>query len=203
MEEMLEVMKKQLKMQKLISGLLAVMLVILLIAGGFFVNRMSQMTAAMSEAADKLQQVDVDGINDAIGTTQEMLESAGELSDAVDSVTLKVKEFNDWMSGLFGNWQALIKTNRRGEIAEQGYRAPAGDCAGGRADVHGGFDAVDLCGDAVVIARPARNGVHGYLRDVRSCRGERGGDGDVDAARKGCDRLLGAAGKDSRLFGIG
>ena len=97
MEEMLEVMKKQLKMQKLISGLLAVMLVILLIAGGFFVNRMSQMTA------DKLQQVDVDGINDAIGTTQEMLESAGELSDAVDSVTLKVKEFNDWMSGLFGN----------------------------------------------------------------------------------------------------
>ena len=81
MEEMLEVMKKQLKMQKLISGLLAVMLVILLIAGGFF----------------------VDGINDAIGTTQEMLESAGELSDAVDSVTLKVKEFNDWMSGLFGN----------------------------------------------------------------------------------------------------
>ena len=99
MEEMLEVMKKQLKMQKLISGLLAV----LLIAGGFFVNRMSQMTAAMSEAADKLQQVDVDGINDAIGTTQEMLESAGELSDAVDSVTLKVKEFNDWMSGLFGN----------------------------------------------------------------------------------------------------
>ena len=43
MEEMLEVMKKQLKMQKLISGLLAVMLVILLIAGGFFVNRMSQM----------------------------------------------------------------------------------------------------------------------------------------------------------------
>ena len=100
MEEMLEVMKKQLKMQKLISGLLAVML---LIAGGFFVNRMSQMMAAMSEAADKLQQVDVDGINDAIGTTQEMLESAGELSDAVDSVTLKVKEFNDWMSGLFGN----------------------------------------------------------------------------------------------------
>ena len=85
-------MKKQLKMQKLISGLLAVMLVILLIAGGFFVNRMSQMTAAMSEAADKLQQVDVDGINDAIGTTQEMLESAGELSDAVDSVTLKVKD---------------------------------------------------------------------------------------------------------------
>ena len=56
-------------------------------------------------------------------------------------------------------------------------------------------------GDAVVIARPARNGVHGYLRDVRSCRGERGG--DVDAARKGYDRLLGAAGKDSRLFGIG
>ena len=64
MEEMLEVMKKQLKMQKLICGLLAVMLVILLIAGGFFVNRMSQMTAAMSEAADKLQQVDVDGINE-------------------------------------------------------------------------------------------------------------------------------------------
>ena len=26
---------------------------------------------------------------------------------------------------------------------------------------------------------------------------------DVDAARKGYDRLLGAAGKDSRLFGIG
>lgn len=49
----------------------------------------------------------------------------------------------------------------------------------------------DLCGDAVVIARSARNGVHGYLRDVRSCRGERGGDGDVDAARKGYDRLLG------------
>ena len=69
-------------------------------------------------------------------------------------------------------FQVLIKADRRGEIAEQRYRTPAGDRAGGRADVHGGFDTFDLCGDAVVVARPARNGVHCHLRDVRSCRGE-------------------------------
>lgn len=102
MEELLEVTKKQLRFQKIISALLAVIIVMLLAAGALLVNQMNAMTTAMNEAVEKLQEIDVEGINDAISSTQEMLESVDEFSSAVDDVTARVQEFDNWMSGLFG-----------------------------------------------------------------------------------------------------
>lgn len=103
MEELLEVTRKQLRFQKIISALLAVIIVMLLAAGVMFVRQMNQMTTAMNEAVEKLQDIDVEGINDAISSTQEMLESVDEFSAAVDQVTERVKDFDTWMSGIFGN----------------------------------------------------------------------------------------------------
>lgn len=103
MEELLEVTRKQLRFQKIISALLAVIIVMLLAAGAMFAHQMNQMTTAMNEAVEKLQDVDVEGINDAISSTQEMLESVDEFSAAVDQVTERVQDFDTWMSGIFGN----------------------------------------------------------------------------------------------------
>lgn len=103
MEELLEVTRKQLRFQKIISALLAVIIVMLLVAGTMFARQMNQMTTAMNEAVEKLQDIDVEGINDAISSTQEMLESVDEFSAAVDQVTERVKDFDTWMSGIFGN----------------------------------------------------------------------------------------------------
>lgn len=103
MEELLEVTRKQLRFQKIISALLAVIIVMLLAAGVMFVRQMNQMTTAMNEAVEKLQDIDVEGINDAISSTQEMLESVDEFSATVDQVTERVQDFDTWMSGIFGN----------------------------------------------------------------------------------------------------
>lgn len=102
MEELLEVTRKQLLFQKIISGCLVVIIVMLLAAGGMLVKQMNQMSAAMDEAVEKLQEIDVESINDAISGTQEMMESVDEFSAAVDSVTERVQEFDTWMSGIFG-----------------------------------------------------------------------------------------------------
>lgn len=103
MEELLEMTRKQLRFQKIISALLAVIIVMLLVAGTMFARQMNQMTTAMNEAVEKLQDIDVEGINDAISSTQAMLESVDEFSAAVDQVTERVKDFDTWMSGIFGN----------------------------------------------------------------------------------------------------
>ena len=103
MEEFLEMTRKQLRFQKIISALLAVIIVMLLVAGTMFVRQMNQMTTAMNEAVEKLQDIDVEGINDAISSTQAMPESVDEFSAAVDQVTERVKDFDTWMSGIFGN----------------------------------------------------------------------------------------------------
>lgn len=102
MEELLEVTKKQLQFQKIITGCLAVIIVIQLAVGVMFIGRMSQMTTAMNEAVEKLQEIDVDGINDAISSTKEMMESVDDFSTAVDGVTERVQEFDTWFSGIFG-----------------------------------------------------------------------------------------------------
>ena len=102
MEEFLEMTRKQLRFQKIISALLAVIIVMLLVAGTMFVRQMNQMTTAMNEAVEKLQDIDVEGINDAISSTQAMLESVDEFSAAVDQVTERVKDFDTWMSGSIG-----------------------------------------------------------------------------------------------------
>ncbi len=103
MEELLELTKKQLRFQKIITGCLAVMIVMLLAAGVMLAGQMRQMSVAMNEVTEKLEQIDVNAINDTISGTQEMLESIDEFSVAIDEMTAHVQEFDDWVSGLFGN----------------------------------------------------------------------------------------------------
>lgn len=98
-----DLLKKQLLFQKIIVGLLSVMIVLMLAAGTMFVKQMSRMTTAVTEAAEKVQEIDMEGINDAIAGTQDMLESVDEFSSAVDEVTERVRDFDTWMSGIFGN----------------------------------------------------------------------------------------------------
>lgn len=97
-----ELLKKQLRFQKIITGCLVIIIVMLLAAGVGMAQRMNEMTVAMEEAVEKIQNIDIEGINDAIKSTNEMLESADELSAAVDSVTENVKEFDNWFRGIFG-----------------------------------------------------------------------------------------------------
>lgn len=100
MEELLEVTKKQLKFQKIISGCLAIMIVLMLAAGVMAVSYINRMTVSMENALSKIEEIDVEGINDTISSTQDMMQSVEEFSGAVDDVTAKVQEFNNWMSGL-------------------------------------------------------------------------------------------------------
>lgn len=100
MEELLEVTKKQLKFQKIISGCLAIMIVLMLAAGVMAVSYVNRMTVSMENALSKIEEIDVEGINDTITSTQDMMQSVEEFSGAVDDVTAKVQEFNNWMSGL-------------------------------------------------------------------------------------------------------
>lgn len=103
MEELLELTKKQLRFQKIIAGCLALIIVLLLMAGIMFASQMNRMSAAMNEAAEKIEEIDVDAINDTVSGTQEMMESIQEFSAAVDEMTAHVQEFDGWISGLFGN----------------------------------------------------------------------------------------------------
>lgn len=102
MDELLELTKKQLRFQKIITGLLAFIIVMLLAAGVMLANQMNRMSVAMNEAVEKLEEIDVEAINDTISGTQEMLESVDEFSNAVDEMTTHVQEFDGWLSGLFG-----------------------------------------------------------------------------------------------------
>ena len=102
MEELLEVTKKQLFMQKIISGCLAVMVVTLLIGGDILVGHMNRMAAAMEEVAQKVDEIDVETINDTIEETKKLMESVDEFSGAVDDMTEQVNDLGGWLSGLLG-----------------------------------------------------------------------------------------------------
>lgn len=102
MEELLELTKKQLRFQKIITGLLTLIIVMLLVAGGVFVNQINQMSVAMNETVEKLEDIDIEAINDTISGTQEMMQSIEEFQEAVDEMTTHVQEFDGWLSGLFG-----------------------------------------------------------------------------------------------------
>lgn len=103
MEELLEVTRKQLRVQKIITGCLVLIIAMLLAAGAVMADKVNQMNTVLQEAIEKIDSIDVDGINDAIDSTNRMLESADEFSEAVDSVTDKVQQFGGWFSGIFGN----------------------------------------------------------------------------------------------------
>lgn len=103
MEEILAVTKKQLRFQKIITALLLLIIVMFIGAGAVVANKVNQVTTAMTEALEQLQEIDVEGINDSISQTEEMLQSVDDFSAAVDDVTESMQEFNSWFSGMFGN----------------------------------------------------------------------------------------------------
>lgn len=103
MEELLAVTKKQLRFQKIITALLLLIIVMFIGAGAVVANKVNQVTTAMTEALEQLQEIDVEGINDSISQTEEMLQSVDDFSAAVDDVTESMQEFNSWFSGMFGN----------------------------------------------------------------------------------------------------
>ena len=55
MDELLELTKMQLRFQKIITGLLALIIVMLLAAGVMLVNQMNRMSVVMNEAVQKLE----------------------------------------------------------------------------------------------------------------------------------------------------
>lgn len=103
MEELLEVTRKQLKLQKIITICLAVMVVLLLAASVKLAGGMNELAAAVEVMEEKVEQLDLDGINDAIESTGKMLESVNEFSKALDGVTTKVKDMESWFTGILGN----------------------------------------------------------------------------------------------------
>lgn len=102
MEEMLKVMKKQLFLQKVISALLAVMVLLLLMGSMTLAGHMNQMAESMQEMARKVEEIDVETINGTIEETGKLLQSVEEFSGAVDRMTDKVNDVGNWFSGLLG-----------------------------------------------------------------------------------------------------
>lgn len=102
MDELIELNKKQLICQKIISVSLVVLVLLLLAGGGMLVGYMNRITGAIEEAVQKVQELDVEAINETISGTQEMMQSVQEFSGAVDDVTTKVKDLDTWFTGLFG-----------------------------------------------------------------------------------------------------
>ena len=102
MEELRELSKRQLRVQQFIAACLAAIVVMLFVAGATFVKQMNRLTTALDDATAKLQEIDIESINSTIEGTQQMMESVNEFSAAVDDVTGRVKDFDDWLAGLFG-----------------------------------------------------------------------------------------------------
>ncbi len=102
MEELLKVMKKQLFMQRLISGFLAVLVILLLAGAVTLTGHIDRMAEAMQEVAQKVDEIDVESINGTIEGTEKLLQSIDNFSDAVDHMTDKVNSVGDWFSGLLG-----------------------------------------------------------------------------------------------------
>ena len=75
MEELLEVTRKQLKMQKIISLSLAVMVAALLIGGGILAGHMNRMAGAIEQMSQKVESIDIDSLNGTIQEMENMLES--------------------------------------------------------------------------------------------------------------------------------
>ena len=129
MEELTKIAKKQLMHQRITNILLAVLVGMMVIGGTTVLRQMNDMMAGVSQAADKVQELDMNSVNELIGDTQrmvtelsetiaetqsmmpdlkELLEGSEELlrgvqkfSAAVDSFTDRVSNMGSWFSGLF------------------------------------------------------------------------------------------------------
>lgn len=102
MEELLELTKKQLRIQKMISTLLAVIIVMLLAAGILLVDRVNKMSAAMDEAVQKIEQIDTDAMNDMIYEMQELIESTDAYVSSMNDTIERMETFDSWLDSAFG-----------------------------------------------------------------------------------------------------
>ncbi len=102
MEELIELNRRRLRVQKLTALLLAVLLAVLLAGGMMARKELRQISERVSSAMERLEQIDVERINETLSGTQEMMESVSEFTDAVDSVTQRVRDLDDWIGGMFG-----------------------------------------------------------------------------------------------------
>lgn len=101
MDEFIELSRRQLRMQKLIALLLAALLVLLLAGGLFAAKELRRMSENVNAAMEQLQKIDVERINETVSGTQDMMQSVEDFSAAVDSVTERVKDLDDWIAGIF------------------------------------------------------------------------------------------------------
>ncbi len=102
MEELIELNKKQLRMQKIIALLLALLLLALAAGGMAAAKEIREVSAELTAAVERFGQIDVEGINETLSGTQEMMQSMNEFTDAIDSVTERVRDLDDWLGGMFG-----------------------------------------------------------------------------------------------------
>ncbi len=102
MEELIELNRRQLRVQKLTALLLAVLLAVLLLGGMTAAKELRQMSEYVNSAMERLEQIDVERMNETLSGTQEMMQSVSEFTDAVDSVTQRVRDLDDWIGGMFG-----------------------------------------------------------------------------------------------------
>ena len=99
-----KLLEKQMKWQKITAILLAVLMCVLLFAGFRIIGAVKEMTEAvgqaeifLEEATEKLDQLDVDGINKAFAEVDEfvnsldgVVEKANDMVDTMDGVTEKM-----------------------------------------------------------------------------------------------------------------
>lgn len=102
MEELLELTKKQLRIQKMISTLLAVIIVMLLAAGILLVDRINKISAAMDGAVQKIEQIDTDAMNDMIYEMQELIESTDAYVSSMNDTIERMETFDSWLESAFG-----------------------------------------------------------------------------------------------------
>lgn len=102
MEELLELTKKQIRIQKIITALLAIILVMLLMAGVILVNQINKMSDAMDEAIQKIEEIDTDAMNDMIYETQELIESTDEYVSSMNEMIEQMEIFDSWLDSAFG-----------------------------------------------------------------------------------------------------
>lgn len=102
MEELLELTKKQLRIQKIISALLAIIIVMLLAAGILLTDRINKMSVAMDEAVQKIEEIDTDAMNDMVYEMQELIESTDAYVSSMNDTIERMETFDSWLESAFG-----------------------------------------------------------------------------------------------------
>ena len=109
-------MEKQMKWQKITAILLAVLLAALVGAGMYLSKTIQEMTAAveqaevfLAEASEKLESLDVDGINDAFAQVDEFVGSMGGIVEKADGMVESIDGVTQDMSAAAEQFEAVAE----------------------------------------------------------------------------------------------